>query len=151
MNGTSAKVPVAMDFLPNLGFTINGISGQNTITESTQYTWGLPLEIQGVFASYKSSSTQASFFFDAKGGPDILSMPLAQKLGTGRVFLVGQVAAGIVFASNVRVGFQYFFGPSNAYCTTGSSTCTPPTPGTPGFNGFHLVLSFSPVKSKSPS
>ena len=62
-NGSAS---VSGQLTPNLGFSVNGLSAQNTITDSTQYTLNIPLEFYGQLASTQSSSTPAVLFLDVK-------------------------------------------------------------------------------------
>lgn len=139
-----------VNFIPNIGFTVNGLTGQNTVTESTQYTGNIPLEGYAEFGSIPESGKASTVIYvDAKVGAELLSSALASKIGTNSAFFLGQFSGGIEFAQSVRVGFQYFLGPSQAYCvpsTTGGCTAA-----TGSVSGFHLVVSFTPPASKPAS
>jgi hypothetical protein len=135
---------------PSVGFMVSGLSGQNTITESTQYNINIPLEFYAQTASIEQSqgSSNALIYLDVKPAAEIVSPAFATAIGlkSNRYFFLGQASAGLEFYNSVRVGFQYFFGPSQVYqvpTTTGTVTKT----GKVG--GVHLVISFSPPKSKS--
>lgn len=135
---------------PNLGFNISGFSGQNTITESTEYTVNLPFEVYSQLYSFEKDSNgnpAAAFFFDARPGLDIISPAMAAKIGlTGsRAFYLGQESAGIEFSNGIRLSFQYIQGPKQIYQTTTSSGTTSTT--TTKIGGFHLAVSFSPQTS----
>jgi hypothetical protein len=137
---------------PNLGFNISGFSGQNTITEASEYTVNLPFEVYSQLYSFEKDSNgnpAAAFFFDAKPGLDIISPDMATKIGlTGsRAFYLGQESAGIEFSNGIRLSFQYIQGPKQIYQTTNSSGTTSTT--TTKIGGFHLAVSFSPQTSKS--
>jgi hypothetical protein len=136
---------------PNVGFNINGLSSQNTITQATEYSFNVPLEVYAQTKSIDSSSNgtaSAVLFLDLKPAAEVISSDLARKIGlTGsRGFFIGQAAVGIEFSQSFRISFQYLYGPQQIYQTTtstGSSTTTSSRIG-----GFHLAVSFSPQKSK---
>jgi hypothetical protein len=135
---------------PSVGFMVSGLSGQNTITESTQYNVNIPLEFYAQTASIEQSqgSSNALIYLDVKPAAELVSPAFATAIGlkSNRYFFLGQAAAGLEFYNSVRVGFQYFFGPGQVYqvpTTTGTMTKT----GKVG--GLHLIISFSPSKSKS--
>lgn len=135
-----------ISMFPNLGFSVNGLSSQNTITESTEYSGNIPVEFYGEFGSIPNSGTAAILFLDAKIGGEFVTPDFATKIGTPKSFFLGQFAAGIEFAKSVRIGFQYFMGPKQAYCQANSSGgCTAVTG---GMSGIHLVTSFTPPPSK---
>ncbi len=137
---------------PNIGFMVNGSSGQNTITQSTQYNVNVPLEFYAETTSVQpQGSTQSGnvvMYLDVKPAVEIVSPAFASAIGltSNRYFFLGQASAGLSFNKSMRVGFQYYFGPSQVYqvpSTTGTTTKT----GKVG--GVHLVVTFSPNKSKS--
>lgn len=140
----------SVSFMPNVGFTVNGLTGQNTVTQSTQYTGNIPFEGYAEFGSIPESGKASTVIYvDAKLGAELLSSALASKIGTNNAFFLGQLSGGIEFAQSVRVGFQYFLGPSQAYCvpsTSGGCTAT-----TGSVSGFHFVVSFTPPASKPAS
>lgn len=137
-----SKGHYSISFYPNLGFTINGLSSQATITESTDYIGNVPIEFYGELGSIPTAGTAAVLYADAKlGGDFIANSALAKSIGTGSTFYLGQYSAGISFANSVRVGFQYFQGPKQAYCVPNSTGCTAVTG---SMSGVHLVVSFSP-------
>jgi hypothetical protein len=128
-------------FLPNLGFAVNGLSSQSTITESTDYSGSVPVEFYGEVGSIPSAGTAAVVYADAKIGGDFVSSDFASKIGTNSAFFLGQFSAGIEFAKSVRVGFQYFIGPKQAYCVPNTTGCTAVTG---SLSGVHLIVSFTP-------
>ena len=141
----AAGITGVITMTPNVGFSLNGVSGQNTITETTNYSLNVPLELYGQLNASPASPTQATIYGDVKYGGEWISQPLAQKIGLPQVFGLGVASAGIEFAKSVRIGMQYYFGPHQAYCAPNTSgTCTPATA---SVNGFHLVVSFSPSVS----
>jgi hypothetical protein len=133
--------------LPNLGFNINKFGAQDTITESTEYTFNAPFELYGQTTSIDPNNP-AIVFIDLKPSAEVISSALAQSIGiTGsRAFFLGEAAVGIEFAQKVRVSLQYFVGPHQIYQTTSSTGAT--TTAT-HIGGFHLAVSFSPQKPSS--
>jgi len=136
---------------PAVGFNVSGLTGQNTITQSTEYNVNIPLEFYAQTSSIEQtdSASNALLYVDVKPAMELVSPAFASAIGltSNRYFFLGQVAAGIEFAKSVRVGFQYFFGPEQVYqvpSTTGGITAK-----TAKVGGIHLVISFSPSKSKS--
>jgi hypothetical protein len=131
-------------FVPNLGFNINKFGAQDTITESTEYTFNVPFEFYGQTTSIDPNNP-AIVFVDLKPSGEIISSALAQSIGlTGsRAFFLGEAAVGVEFAQKVRVSLQYFVGPHQIYQTV-SSTGTTTT--ATHIGGFHLAVSFSPPK-----
>lgn len=131
-------------FLPNLGFNINKFGAQDTITESTEYTFNVPFEFYGQTTSIDPNNP-AILFIDLKPSGEIISSALAQSIGlTGsRAFFLGEAAVGVEFAQKVRVSLQYFVGPHQFYQTV-SSTGTTTT--ATHIGGFHLAVSFAPQK-----
>ncbi len=140
---STAGTTGVMTFTPNVGFTLNGVSDQNTITETTNYSLYVPLRNCTANLMLRSSSpTQATIYGDVKYGGEWISQPLAQKIGVGQIFGLGVASAGIEFAKSFRIGMQYYFGPHQAYCAPNTNgSCTPATS---SVNGFHLIVSFSP-------
>lgn len=133
--------------VPNLGFNINKFGAQNTITESTEYTFNIPFELYGQTTSIDPNNP-AIAFLDIKPSGELISSTLAQSIGlTGsRAFFLGEAAVGVEFAQKVRVSLQYFVGPHQIYqATTSTGTTTTAT----HIGGFHLAVSFSPQKPKS--
>ena len=138
---------------PNVGFMISGLTGQNTITQSTEYNVNVPLEFFAETTSIpagsgNAQSGNAALFFDIRPATEVVSPAFASAIGlkSNRYFFLGQVSAGLSILQIMRVGFQYYFGPSQVYqvpSTTGTTTKT----GKVG--GLHLVVSFTPSKSKS--
>jgi hypothetical protein len=142
-NKANSRGGFTLSAVPNLGFSINGLSSQSTITESTDYSGNIPLEFYGEFGSIPASGTAAILYVDAKAGGEFLTSDLASKIGTSSAFFLGQISAGIEFQRSVRVGFQYYLGPKQAYCVPNSATpgCTSVTA---SMSGVHLVVSFTP-------
>jgi hypothetical protein len=134
-------------FVPNLGFNINKFGAQDTITESTEYTFNVPFELYGQTTSIDPNNP-AIAFIDLKPSGEVVSSALAQSIGlTGsRAFFMGEAAVGVEFAQKVRVSLQYLVGPHQIYQTI-SSTGTTTT--ATHIGGFHLAVSFSPQKPKS--
>jgi hypothetical protein len=130
-------------FLPNFGFMLNGTSGQETISQVTNYSFNFPVE--GYFAwSSLPGTSQAVLFGDFKYGGQWVSGQLAQSAHLGSIFGIGYAAFGIELMNNVRIGGQYFLGPNAAYCASDTAACTTPT----SVKGFRFVVSFSPPTSK---
>jgi len=147
-------------FSPNLGFNLNGIGSQSTITEATEYTFNTPLEFYAQLGSVGSGTkstntiTPATFFVDVKPAGEFISSVLAQKLGPSvpRAFFLGQASVGIEFAQSFRVSLQYVYGNAQIYQSASSTTSTSAsTTPTSRIGGFHLAVSFSPQKSTSSS
>jgi hypothetical protein len=142
---------------PNVGFNINGFAGQSTITEANEYSLNLPFEIYAQTTSISGSSnsnTGATLFLDLKPAGEFISSALAKSLGPSvpKSFFLGQASLGIEFAQSVRISFQYIYGNPRIYQSASIATSTATTtPATTTMNGFHLAVSFSPQKSKSPS
>jgi hypothetical protein len=139
-------------FSPNLGFNINGFSGQSTITQATEYAGNLPFELYAQTRSNESDSSgvaSAVFFLDLKPSIELLSSALSQSIGpgsSGRSFL-GQAALGVEFSQRIRISGQYIYGSKNVFNSNASSGSSATS--TVGHNGFHFAVSFSPGKSKS--
>jgi hypothetical protein len=134
---------------PSIGFNVSGLSAQNTITESTEYNLNLPIEFYAQTASIEQTNgvANALLYVDVKPAMELVSPAFATAIGlkSNRYFFLGQAAAGLELYNSVRVGFQYFFGPSQVYqvpTTTGTTTKTSK------LSGIHLVISFSPSKGK---
>jgi hypothetical protein len=134
---------------PAIGFDVSGLTGQNTITQSTEYNFNLPLEIFGQTGSLETDSgvSSATLYFDAKPSMELVSPDFATTIGlkSSRYFFLMQADAGIEFAKSARVGFQYFYGPSEVYQ---APTTTGTTMKTNRITGLHLVVSFTPGSSK---
>ena len=134
---------------PSVGFNVSGLSGQNTITESTEYNLNLPIELYAQTASIEQTAgvSNALLYADVKPAIELVSPAFATAIGlkSNRYFSLVQAAAGLEFSGSVRVGFQYFFGPSQVYQVP---TATGTTTKTGKVGGIHLVVSFSPSKSK---
>jgi len=151
--GNSHVTEVAT-LLPNVGFLVNGLSSQNTITNVTNYSFNIPIETYGELHSLDlANEVPAVIYWDAKYGGEWISDQLAQTAGLGHFFGVGNLAFGVEFASSLRIGGQYFFGPRASYCAASASTagnssagCAVPT--TSDFKGFHFVISFNSTSSK---
>jgi hypothetical protein len=142
--GVSSHGVFDMRLDPNIGFVVNGLTAQTTSTESTQYVANVPVELYGELGSYDSTNSiaNAAFYVDARIGGEFVSGPLASSLGlSSQTFVLAQVSAGIAFQKSVRIGFQYFWGPSGAFTAPGSTT-----PVTSNLGGVHLVVSYSPSK-----
>jgi hypothetical protein len=134
---------------PNIGFLVNGLTSQNTITDSTQYSFNLPLELYGQLTSTTNAATPAVAFFDIKPAGEFLSKTLAQKLGpsvpTG--MFLGEAAIGVEFAKKVRISAQYVYGNASVYqnsasTSTSGGTAATATP-TQTVSGFHFAVSFA--------
>jgi hypothetical protein len=98
---------------PNVGFMVSGLSGQNTITQSTQYNVNVPLEFYAQTASIEQSqgTSAALIYLDVKPAAEVVSQAFASAIGlkSNRYFFLGQASAGLEFYNSVRVGFQYYF------------------------------------------
>lgn len=135
-------------FTPNVGFNVNGLSAQNNITDSTQYTVNLPIEFYGQLNSTSGSPTAAILFFDIKPAGQFISKTLAAKLGSSvpTAMFLGQASAGVEIAQKVRVSLQYIYGNASIYqsgsANTSVAATTPQSP-TTRVGGFHLAVSFS--------
>jgi hypothetical protein len=144
---TNSVYSITLTPVPNVGFMINGISGQNTITNVTNYSFNFPLDLYGELESMNiANQVPAVIYGDVKYGGEAISQQLSQAIGTARVFGIGVASFGIQFANSVRVGGQYYFGPKQAYClptTTGGCTSEGSN-----INGFHFVVSFTPTTGK---
>jgi hypothetical protein len=146
----TSKYGVYMLTSPSVGFNVNGLTGQNTVTESTEYNINVPLEFYAQTASIEQTqgSSDALLYVDLKPAAEVVSPAFATAIGlkSNRYFFLAQAAAGIEFHNSVRVGFQYFFGPSQVYqVPTATGTVTK----TGKVGGIHLVVSFSPGKQGS--
>lgn len=130
--------------LPNIGFNINKFGAQDTITQSSEYTFNIPFELYGQTTSIDPSNP-AIVFIDLKPSGEIISSALAQSIGlTGsRAFFLGEGSVGVEFAQRIRVSLQYFVGPHQIYQTVSpTGTTTTAT----HIGGFHLAVSFAPLK-----
>jgi hypothetical protein len=148
LSWTKGALTTVGQFTPNVGFTINGLSAQNTITDSTQYSLNLPVEFYGQLTSTKGSTTPAVLFLDVKPAGEFFSKTLAAKLGPSvpTALFLGEASAGIEFSQKVRVSLQYVYGNASVYQSGSSSTTTSGTSGssqTQRIGGFHLAVSFS--------
>jgi hypothetical protein len=136
---------------PSVGFDVSGLSGQNTITQSTEYNVNVPLEFYAQTGSIEQTAgvSNALLYVDVKPAMELVSPGFASAIGltSNRYFFLGQADVGIEFSKSVRVGFQYFFGPNQVYQVPGAAGTTATTKSKVG--GVHLVISFSPPKSKS--
>ena len=144
----------SITFLPNVGFTVNGLTDQNTITQSTEYNWNIPIEgyfQTGSVETGTDGKSSAVIYLDFKGGAEGVSKDFATAVGltSGRYFFLGQAAAGIEFLNSVRVGLQYFIGPSQIYSVPSTTPGAAPTQVKSGLGGLHLVVSFSPTARKA--
>lgn len=130
---------------PRGGFSVSGLGSQNTITQGTDFNLFYPIETYLQLASIQgATSDDATFFADARVGGQHLSTDLANKLGLGTNFFLGQFSFGVEFKQAVRVSFQGFVGPSGNYYTAGSTT-----PATTNVNGWHVVVDFMPSAATS--
>jgi hypothetical protein len=137
-------------FTPNVGFNINGFSGQNTITQATEYSINLPAEFYGQLYSIEKSSNglpAASLFIDLRPAGEVISTQLAKTIGPGnsKFFFLGQAAVGIELAQSIRISFQYAYSPKRIFQPNPASGLSSPTQ---SVNGFHLAVSFSPQNAK---
>ena len=140
-----------LGFVPNVGFTVNGLTAQNTVTESTQYNVNIPLEAYYEIGSYDTTNgvKNAVFYISARAGGELVSSALRKAIGTpSRFFALGQASAGIEFMSSIRIGFQYFLGPHQIYSVP-NATGIGTTPMTGSLGGLHLVVSYNPAPKKS--
>jgi|HubBroStandDraft_5_1064220.scaffolds.fasta_scaffold00330_7 hypothetical protein len=146
---------------PNVGITVNGFGTQQTITQATQAAWNLPIEIYYQNPVGKSSGSSSSgnaagssVFVDVKPSAEFLGTAIAQQLGPSvptKLFLL-QASAGFEFAGQFRLSAQYFWGNQSIFKSINSTTSTTTTSlPTTGINGVHLVLSYTPQKSKNQS
>jgi cell division septation protein DedD len=137
---------------PNIGFLVNGLTSQNTITDSTQYSFNLPLELYGQLTSTTNAATPAVAFFDVKPAGEFLSKTLAQKLGPSvpTAMFLGEAAIGVEFAKKVRISAQYVYGNASVYQSSSSTSTsggtTSSTTPTKSVSGFHLAVSFATSK-----
>jgi hypothetical protein len=144
----------SINFLPNVGFSVNGLTDQNTITQSTEYNWNVPFEgyfQTGSVETGADGKSSAVIYLDFKGGAEGVSKDFASAVGltSGRYFFLGQAAAGIEFMNSVRVGLQYFIGPSQIYSVPSTTAGGAPVQVKSGLGGLHLVVSFSPTAKKA--
>jgi len=147
----SNKQSISGYFAPNFGFNINGFSGQNTITEATEYSVNLPVEFYGQLYSIEKSSNglpTANLFIDVKPAGEIISSQLAKAISpnTSRAFFIMQGAVGLELAQSIRISFQYFYSPKTIFQPDTASGTAATT--AQSVNGFHLAVSFSPQNSK---
>ena len=145
---------------PNVGFNLNNSSGQQTITDATEYSGNFPGELYFQAGSVKDpsgSTVTAVGFLDARVAGEWISSALAKQLSvsSSTFFPIVQVAGGIEFAQRFRISLQYIYSTPQfcqvagaASCTTSGSSSSSVTSSTK-INGFHLAVSFSPQKSKN--
>jgi len=133
---------------PAIGFNVNGLTDQNTITDSTEYNVNVPLEVYFQTGSIEqvANVSSALLYVDVKPAMELVSPAFATAIGltSHRYFMLGQADAGIEFSGSVRVGLQYFFGPSQVYQVPGAGGSTTTNA---HLGGLHLVVSFNPKKS----
>ena len=141
---SKGSASVTGNLTPNVGFTVNGLTAQNTITDSTEYSLNVPAEFYGQLTSTANSSTQAALFVDLKPQGEFISKTVAAKLGPSvpTAMFLGEASAGIEFAQKVRVSMQYVYGTASIFKSSSTATPTASTP-TSKIGGFHLVVSFS--------
>jgi len=142
---------------PSIGFNLASTtsttnaktSAQSGISSTNQYLIYLPLEsyfeTSSITGTTSNGLTSATLYADLRAGGEILSNDYATSIGLkNRSFALVQAAAGIDFAGSIRVGMQYFWGPSQSYTLTNSAGQTGSV--TSGMKGFHVVLSYSTGK-----
>jgi len=137
--------------MPNIGFMVDGLTGQNTVTESTEYALNIPLEAYFELGSYEKTAgiSNVVLYGDFKPGAEVISPGLKSAIGltSNRYFFLGQASIGVELMNSVRMGVQYFLGPSQLYAST-NATGIGTTQTTDHVGGFHLVVSFSPSSNK---
>jgi hypothetical protein len=120
-------------FDPRIGFNFNGFGSQNTITESEENNINLSIETYGQAGS--DSGTFVGYLDVRSGGEFIPQASYAQALGlTHRSFLLTSATIGVQITGVIRIGYQYFIGPSQAFGAQGASDFSKP----------HFVLQFAP-------
>ena len=144
---SKGSASVTGNLTPNIGFNVNGLSSQNTITDTTQYALNVPVEFYGQLASTAKSSTPAVVFLDVKPQGEFISKTLATKLGPSvpTAMFLGEASLGIEFVQKIRISGQYVYGNASIFKSASTTTTTTSAAGMPTskIGGFHLVVSFS--------
>jgi hypothetical protein len=140
---------------PNVGFTVNGLSSQNTITNATYQTYNIPLEFyyESVSVSNPTNpSNNATFFVDVRPQGEFISSTLAQQLGPSvgtKMFLL-QAAAGVNFQKSIRLSAQYNYGNTSVFQAASSpSSSSSSTSPTTSIKGVQFAISFTPQSKSS--
>jgi hypothetical protein len=117
---------------PKLGFNFAGFGSQSTITESTEYNFNLSLE---GYAQAGSDNGTFVGYFDARSGLQSVQSSYAKSMGLSKGnFLLSSGTIGVQIKGILRIGFQQFFGPRQAFGATTRSDFSKP----------HFVLQFNP-------
>jgi len=74
---SKGSASITGNLIPNVGFTVNGLTAQNTITDATEYSFNVPAEFYGQLTSTAKSSTAAALFVDLKPQGEFISKTLA--------------------------------------------------------------------------
>jgi hypothetical protein len=147
---------VAGKFDPNVGFTVNGLSSQSTITNATYNTYSLPLEFyyeSAAVADPNNASNNGTFLVDVKPQAEFLGSAVAQQLGPSvgtKLFLL-QAAAGFNFQKAVQFSAQYNYGNTSVFqsassSSSGSGSSTTPTT---SIKGLQFAISYTPQSKSS--
>jgi hypothetical protein len=132
----NAKYFVTVMLAPRLGFNFSGFGSEATITEATEYNANVSLE---AYAQRAAIGDTGFVYADVRSGWQGVRSEFAQKIGLGgkNNFLLSQFDAGIQFSGVLRIGFQRFFGPAQAFNVSKNE-----------FSKWHLVLQLAPLKKK---
>jgi hypothetical protein len=126
-------------FAPRLGFNFSGFANGATITEATEYNGNFSFELYGQQMAIPDKDGHAVGFVygDVRSGIQGVQKDFAQKVGLGGKtwFPLTQMDAGFQFGGFLRIGFQKYFGPEQAFGVSRDE-----------FRKFHLVLQLTPLK-----
>lgn len=127
---------------PRVGFTVNGLSNQNTVTNGTEANYFIPFEgyLQfGLLPSQTQNDSVASIFADYRAGLESTSVDFAKNAGlASHNFFLQYLSFGIAFNSSVRISGQRYIGPSQSFL---DSTGKPMN----NFKSWQIGIQFTPT------
>lgn len=105
--------------LPKAGFTVNGLSTQNTATNATEVNENISSETyvqMDALAPTDGGESPGSIFIDYRGGRQFVDQSFATAAGlSSSHFWLQQLSLGVVFNGAIRLSAQRYWGPEQAY------------------------------------
>ena len=150
LDARSTYLQVIGMLTPKAGFTVNGLTDQNTVSNATEANFFIPVETYAqldLCQCTDATDNKFSFYADYRGGLESTSSAFAQNAKLGHHnFGMQFLAIGIVINGSVRISGQRYFGPKQAFVDSSGNQVT-----ADNFKGWQMGIQFTPTNLKPKS
>ena len=129
---------------PRAGFTVNGLTDQNTVSGATEGNFFIPAEVYAqldLCQCQGANDTKFSVFYDYRGGLESTSSAFAQNAKLAHHnFSMQFMSIGMVINGSVRISGQRYFGPKQGFVDSSGNQVS-----VNNFNNWQLSIQFTPT------